>query len=285
MVKWGMTPAQALQTSFMTVANVLNYDWATRVGSLEKGKFADIIAVAGNPLNDVTEMERVKFVMKGGMVMKNEFRLGPRRQRPNSARTKGKVLMPRRSKPSNAGGPTRRQLLYGVAVGPRRHGLSSALSEAAGVRSDRGHPGSGADGKRISDVMARLSTYMSRRAIVRCPNACSNKRSGTCSTRSPRWSRDPSWLRAAPRPRSREPTAGRKWRRSLATRSCADRWRRRWRTACWRTPTRPTTRGRAAGIRAVTSCPRRGRRASSSASAARTSCAPWRSATTSARAS
>jgi imidazolonepropionase-like amidohydrolase len=73
MVKWGMTPAQALQTAFMTEANVLNYNWATRVGSLEKGKFGDVIAVAGNPLTDVTEMERVKFVMKGGVVVKNEL--------------------------------------------------------------------------------------------------------------------------------------------------------------------------------------------------------------------
>jgi len=73
MVKWGMTPAQALQTAFMTEANVLNYNWANRVGSLEKGKFADVIAVAGNPLADVTEMERVKFVMKGGVVMKNDL--------------------------------------------------------------------------------------------------------------------------------------------------------------------------------------------------------------------
>ncbi len=73
MVKWGMTPAEALQTSFMTVANGLNYNWANRVGSLEKGKFGDVIAVAGNPLMDVTEMERVKFVMKGGVVMKNDL--------------------------------------------------------------------------------------------------------------------------------------------------------------------------------------------------------------------
>jgi imidazolonepropionase-like amidohydrolase len=73
MVKWGMTPAQALQTAFMVEANVLNYDWANRVGSLEKGKFGDVIAVAGNPLSDVTEMERVKFVMKGGVVMKNDL--------------------------------------------------------------------------------------------------------------------------------------------------------------------------------------------------------------------
>jgi imidazolonepropionase-like amidohydrolase len=77
MVKWGMTPAQALQSVFMTTAGVLNYDWANRVGSLEKGKFADIIAVAGNPLTDVTEMERVKFVMKGGAVMKNDLAARP----------------------------------------------------------------------------------------------------------------------------------------------------------------------------------------------------------------
>jgi len=75
-VKWGMTPAQALQTAFMPAANVLNYNWATRVGSLERGKFADVIAVGGNPLTDVTEMERVRFVMKGGVVMKND--LAPR---------------------------------------------------------------------------------------------------------------------------------------------------------------------------------------------------------------
>jgi len=77
MVKWGMTPAQALQSVFMTTAGVLNYNWANRVGSLEKGKFADIIAVAGDPLADVTEMERVKFVMKGGAVMKNELAARP----------------------------------------------------------------------------------------------------------------------------------------------------------------------------------------------------------------
>ncbi len=73
MVKWGMTPAQALQTAFMTEANVLNYNWANRVGNLEKGKFGDVIAVAGNPLTDVSEMQRVRFVMKGGVVMKNDL--------------------------------------------------------------------------------------------------------------------------------------------------------------------------------------------------------------------
>jgi imidazolonepropionase-like amidohydrolase len=73
MVKWGMTPAQALQTAFMTVANVLNYDWANRVGSIEKGKFADLIAVSSDPLADITAMQRVKFVMKGGVIVRNEL--------------------------------------------------------------------------------------------------------------------------------------------------------------------------------------------------------------------
>jgi len=78
-VKWGMTPAQALQTAFLTAANVLNYGWSDRVGSLEKGKFADVIAVSGDPLSDVSEMERVKFVMKGGQVMRNELAAGRER--------------------------------------------------------------------------------------------------------------------------------------------------------------------------------------------------------------
>ncbi len=73
MVQWGMRPAQALQTAFMTAANIMNYGWSDRIGSLEKGKYADVIAVAGDPLKDITEMERVKFVMKGGMVIKNDL--------------------------------------------------------------------------------------------------------------------------------------------------------------------------------------------------------------------
>jgi imidazolonepropionase-like amidohydrolase len=75
-VKWGMTAKQALQMPFLTTAAMLNYNWTERIGSVEKGKFADLIAVPGNPLDDVTEMERVKFVMKGGMVVRND--LGPR---------------------------------------------------------------------------------------------------------------------------------------------------------------------------------------------------------------
>jgi imidazolonepropionase-like amidohydrolase len=73
-VKWGMTPAQALQTAYLPAATMLNYHWEQQIGTVEKGKFADIIAVAGNPLVDVTEMQRVRFVMKGGLVVRNEQR-------------------------------------------------------------------------------------------------------------------------------------------------------------------------------------------------------------------
>ena len=70
--KWGMTPAKALQTAYMNAAHMLNYGVEKDIGSIEKGKFADIIAVSGNPLDDVTEMERVRFVMKGGVVVRND---------------------------------------------------------------------------------------------------------------------------------------------------------------------------------------------------------------------
>ena len=70
--KWGLTPTKALQTAYMNAAHMLNYGVEKDIGSIEKGKFADIIAVSGNPLADVTEMERVRFVMKGGMVIRND---------------------------------------------------------------------------------------------------------------------------------------------------------------------------------------------------------------------
>jgi len=72
--KWGMTAAQALQTAYLPAARMLNYAWESQIGSIEKGKYADVIAVSGNPLMDLTEMERVKFVMKGGLVVKNEIK-------------------------------------------------------------------------------------------------------------------------------------------------------------------------------------------------------------------
>jgi imidazolonepropionase-like amidohydrolase len=70
---WGLTPARALQTAYLPAANMLNYGWGNQVGSIEKGKFADIIAVSGDPLADLSEMERVRFVMKGGVIVRNEL--------------------------------------------------------------------------------------------------------------------------------------------------------------------------------------------------------------------
>jgi imidazolonepropionase-like amidohydrolase len=71
--KWGLSPAQTLQTAYLPAAKMLNYGWESQIGAIEKGKFADIIAVAGDPLADVTEMERVKFVMKGGTIVRNDL--------------------------------------------------------------------------------------------------------------------------------------------------------------------------------------------------------------------
>ena len=45
--------------------------WGDKVGTVEPGRWADIVAVAGDPLKDITELERVQFVMKGGVVFKN----------------------------------------------------------------------------------------------------------------------------------------------------------------------------------------------------------------------
>ena len=73
-VKWGMSPAQALETAMSTAAETLNYDLGNYVGYVEKGRYADIVAVSGNPLTDITEMERVKFVMKGGVVFRNDMK-------------------------------------------------------------------------------------------------------------------------------------------------------------------------------------------------------------------
>jgi imidazolonepropionase-like amidohydrolase len=72
-VKWGMSPANALRMATSSAAASLNFDLGKQVGTVEKGKFADIVAVAGDPLIDITEMERVKFVMKGGVVFRNEI--------------------------------------------------------------------------------------------------------------------------------------------------------------------------------------------------------------------
>jgi imidazolonepropionase-like amidohydrolase len=71
MVKLGLTPLQAIQASTINAADLLG--WPGKVGMLEPGAWADIVAVDGDPLKDVTTLERVKFVMKGGEVVKNDY--------------------------------------------------------------------------------------------------------------------------------------------------------------------------------------------------------------------
>jgi imidazolonepropionase-like amidohydrolase len=71
MVKLGLTPLEAVQAATVNAADLLG--WSGKVGTLEPGAWADIIAVDGDPLTDVTTLERVKFVMKGGEVVKNEY--------------------------------------------------------------------------------------------------------------------------------------------------------------------------------------------------------------------
>ena len=68
MVRYGMTPAAAIRSATVVAADLL--DQRRDLGTLEQGKHADIIAVAGDPLRDVTELEHVVFVMKGGVVYK-----------------------------------------------------------------------------------------------------------------------------------------------------------------------------------------------------------------------
>ena len=66
----GLTSVRALQAATMTNAEALG--WHDQIGSIEKGKFADLIAVSGDPLADITEMERVQFVMKGGKIIRDD---------------------------------------------------------------------------------------------------------------------------------------------------------------------------------------------------------------------
>ena len=68
MVKFGMTPAQAIHAATTNAADLIGR--SKDVGSIEAGKYADIIAVAADPLQDVRALENVSFVMKGGVVYK-----------------------------------------------------------------------------------------------------------------------------------------------------------------------------------------------------------------------
>jgi imidazolonepropionase-like amidohydrolase len=69
-VQLGESPMTAIVAATSLNAEIIG--WQDRVGSIEAGKFADLVAVAGNPLMDVTALQRVRFVMKGGVVMRND---------------------------------------------------------------------------------------------------------------------------------------------------------------------------------------------------------------------
>jgi imidazolonepropionase-like amidohydrolase len=70
MVRYGMTPMQAIQSATVAAADLL--ERSDDFGSIEPGKFADIVAVGGDPIRDISELERVQFVMKGGEVYRND---------------------------------------------------------------------------------------------------------------------------------------------------------------------------------------------------------------------
>jgi len=72
LVKFGMTPAQAIRCATSDAAQLMG--WQDRIGSVQAGKFADLVGVAGDPIADITELERVQFVMKDGHVFKNELK-------------------------------------------------------------------------------------------------------------------------------------------------------------------------------------------------------------------
>jgi imidazolonepropionase-like amidohydrolase len=71
-VEYGMTPMQAIRSGTIVPAELLG--WSDKIGTIEAGKWADLVAVSGDPLRDITDLQRVKFVMKGGAVYKNEIK-------------------------------------------------------------------------------------------------------------------------------------------------------------------------------------------------------------------
>ena len=72
MVQYGLTPMQAIQAATINASDLLG--WKEKVGSIAVNKFADIIAVSGDPLANIRVLENVEFVMKGGVVYKNEIK-------------------------------------------------------------------------------------------------------------------------------------------------------------------------------------------------------------------
>jgi imidazolonepropionase-like amidohydrolase len=71
MTRYGMSPLQAIRSATLNAADLMG--WADDIGAIEAGKYADLIAVDGNVLNDIKQLEHVKFVMKGGDVVRNDY--------------------------------------------------------------------------------------------------------------------------------------------------------------------------------------------------------------------
>jgi imidazolonepropionase-like amidohydrolase len=69
----GMPPLEIIRAITTNAAELLG--WQDRVGAVEPGKFADLVAVTGDPVADIGELERVRFVMKGGQVVTNDLAL------------------------------------------------------------------------------------------------------------------------------------------------------------------------------------------------------------------
>ena len=71
MTRYGMSPLDAIRSATVNAADLLG--WTDDIGALEPGKYADLIAVDGNPLSDIKQLEHVQFVMKGGEVVRNDY--------------------------------------------------------------------------------------------------------------------------------------------------------------------------------------------------------------------
>jgi len=71
-VNYGMTPMQAIRAATTSASELMG--WSDKMGTVEAGKWADLVAVSSDPLKDITELQRVKFVMKSGTVFKNDLR-------------------------------------------------------------------------------------------------------------------------------------------------------------------------------------------------------------------
>ena len=77
-VVWGMTPMQAIQSATTSAADLIG--WKDRVGAIAPGYYADLVAVKGDPLADITILEKMSFVMKGGEIYRNELTSEPVKQ-------------------------------------------------------------------------------------------------------------------------------------------------------------------------------------------------------------